>query len=778
MLTRLGDFELLRPIGHGAAGDVYEAWQVSLRRTVAVKVLHSLATASAEQRERFRIEAEAAAATAHEGIVAVHAVGEQDGVAYIVQELVEGGRTLETFIEDARRAGDTAPGYYREAAQIVARVAEALAAAHERGIVHRDVKPGNVLITPAGVPKVTDFGIARLDGGPELSRTGDFLGTPYYASPEQFEARRDGVDARSDVFSLGVTLYELLTLVRPFPGDTYGQVLRRILNEVPVDPRRIRSKVPRDLAVIAGKALEKNPARRYANMGEFAADLRRFLDDEPILARPMGTIRRGWRWARRHPGRSVAIVLGSTGVAVVLVLLGRIVQQAERARLEATTADQAVEFVTGIFASADPDVSGGRAIPVGDLIDEAAEAMRSGDIASEPLLRQRLLFVFGKIYVYLDDGGHALPLLEESAELAETYLDPEDPRRVLALEMVGNALQLQRRLDEAEVIQRRVLEEQRRLHGECSQQSLIAMLNLGTTLLRMGRASDADPLFTAARDGLLDLCGPNDRDACAASANLGVLRIQQGRLDAAHDLLRAAYEGSRDALGAGSTTALQALMGLAQVALLRKDLGEAEKLAREAYEGQCRVSSPSHPRALVQLSTVASIHRDQGRLDEASDEFRAIVAARETVLGDSHQDTLLARNNLGYTALLASDYDLAESELSKAWAALETADPDGAGTAYAGVRHFLANNLASTFLKRDRFAEALPLAEQSLAYRYKALGPAHEWTLLAIENVVAALARLGRRDEARSRIDELDREVPAGSAASSRLAAIRTNISS
>ena len=220
----LGDFHLLREIGRGGMGVVYEAEQMSLHRKVALKVLPSHLSFSKEAMLKFRREAEAGSRQSHPGIVTVHAVGECEGVHYIAQELIEGSRSLADSLEELRKEGDQPQGYFREAAQLIAEVADALQHAHDSGVIHRDVKPSNILLAKEGKPKVTDFGLAKVEDALALSRTGDFAGTPYYMSPEQVASRRTGVDHRTDIFSLGVTFYEMLTLKRPFEGETSREV--------------------------------------------------------------------------------------------------------------------------------------------------------------------------------------------------------------------------------------------------------------------------------------------------------------------------------------------------------------------------------------------------------------------------------------------------------------------------------------------------------------------------------------------------------------------------
>jgi hypothetical protein len=277
------------------------------------------------QLELFAREARAGGRLHHPGIVTVHGFGTSDGLAWIAMEFVGGAWTLKDFLDDVARAAEVPEGYDRHVANLVAEIADAMQAAHEAGVIHRDLKPQNVLVTSEDHPKVTDFGLARITDESALSATGDFAGTYFYMSPEQVAAKRAGIDHRTDVFSLGVVLYELLALRRPFEGDTSHQVAAQILAKDPPDIRTIRSRVPRDLAVIAGKALEKDRDRRFQSMQELAADLRRHLADEPIHARPPTRLERVVKWAKRNPGKSsAAAILAVTFTAIALLLFANV----------------------------------------------------------------------------------------------------------------------------------------------------------------------------------------------------------------------------------------------------------------------------------------------------------------------------------------------------------------------------------------------------------------------------------------------------------------------
>ena len=315
----LGDFRIIRELGRGGMGVVYEAEQISLKRRVALKVLPAQLSLSAEQVQRFQREAQAGGRQRHPGIVSIYAVGEQAGVHFIAQELVEGGATLADLLR-RRRAEEKLPReYFREIAALFAEVAEAMAHAHANGVIHCDIKPSNILLTAAGSPKVGDFGLARIENALALTRTGQFEGTPFYVSPEQVARPKHGLDARTDIFSLGATLYEALTLEVPFAGDSALDVLRQVMQAEPMDPCRRHPRVPRDLAVICLHAMEREPNARYASMRDFAADLRRWLAGEAILARPAGAVTRALKWTRRRRG---ALAAGLSVAALAMIWLG------------------------------------------------------------------------------------------------------------------------------------------------------------------------------------------------------------------------------------------------------------------------------------------------------------------------------------------------------------------------------------------------------------------------------------------------------------------------
>lgn len=422
---RLGKFHLETPLGVGSFGYVFRARDADLDRTVAIKVQRAGSLCGEEEVNRFVREARSVASLQHPGIVALHEISQtEDGVCFLVYEFIE-GETLEQWLLEHR------PDFQTIARQ-VASMADALHYAHEQGVVHRDIKPANILIDRKGLPHIMDFGLAKRDAGePQSTPDGQLMGTPAYMSPEQARGDSTGVGPRSDVYSLGVILYEMLTAERPFQGNR-RMLLLQVLEDEPRAPRQLNEHIPRDLETICLKAISKVASRRYATAREFAEDLRRYLNGDAILARSSGRLERLSRWCRRYPLAAVlllAITLGSAlGLWYLSSLSEYFVQQTalDSARMEAEMLEEMNAFYSELVDRLD-----GRQVPITDkylsvhgalplpatFIIDAGERISSSESGMQVRLYSR--------YPWRVDGGPKDEFEREALRVLEQ--DPERP---------------------------------------------------------------------------------------------------------------------------------------------------------------------------------------------------------------------------------------------------------------------------------------------------------------------------------------------------------------
>jgi WD40 repeat protein/tRNA A-37 threonylcarbamoyl transferase component Bud32 len=414
--TRLGDYELIRLLGQGAMGTVYEALQISLNRRVALKTIRAGLFASEAERHRFQNEAEAVAVLDHPGIVPVYGVGESEGWQYFSMKLIQGESLawrLEAFRDDPR-AG----------ALLLIEAARAIQHAHQRGILHRDLKPANILLDENGQPHVTDFGLAkRFQDDSSLTQSGVIMGTPSYMAPEQASGHRGDVTTATDVYGLGAVLYALLTGRPPFLGETVLETIDQVRQRRPDPPSHVNPRVGRDLETICLKCLEKDPKRRYASAEALASDLRHWVNGEPIAARPVNSTARAWMWCRRNPkitGLLLALALFAAGSCWQWFRAERLLLQAQ--------CDASRCSINKALTSCDQG-------DVGHGLLHLVKALRTAPPGSEDLKQAVRL----NLLAWSRHTNQLKFVLDHSATVGLVAFSP-DSRTILTLSLEGSAL--------------------------------------------------------------------------------------------------------------------------------------------------------------------------------------------------------------------------------------------------------------------------------------------------------------------------------------------------
>jgi serine/threonine-protein kinase len=416
-LPQVPGYQVEAMLGHGGMGVVFRARHLRLGRLIALKMALAGSYAGPHERERFRREAEAVAALCHPNVVQVYDVGDADGRSYFTMELMEGGSL-------ARKLSG-APQPPRQAAALIATLAGALQAAHEAGVVHRDLKPGNILLTADGTPKVADFGLARrLDADERLTFSGAFIGTPSYTAPEQALGDRGAVGPRTDVYALGAILYECLTGRPPFRAGTAEATLRQVVADEPVAPRRLNPSVPRDLETVCLKCLHKEPCQRYSSASELADDLRRFERGEPIAARRVGVVGVLRKWARRRPVAAAMLAAVALVAAAGTVGAWLVIQQRADARAHQARADQEALEILGPARVRLED--GWKAADLAKLADARAEAVSAVDVArsgaSAPVREE--------VESFREEAARRLTRAQANRDLTEALVDLTDPKNL------------------------------------------------------------------------------------------------------------------------------------------------------------------------------------------------------------------------------------------------------------------------------------------------------------------------------------------------------------
>jgi serine/threonine protein kinase/Tfp pilus assembly protein PilF len=716
----VGDFRVKRLIGRGGMGVVYEAEQISLGRRIALKVLPFAATLDKQHLARFKNEARAAATLDHENIVAIHSVGSDGELHYYAMQLIDGHSLAQiltgmraksnvngssvaraadsTVIDHQPRTTDFEPAaniatlpefnsreYFAAIARLGIQAAEALEHAHQNGVLHRDIKPANLLLDGAGKLWVADFGLARVEHEAGMTMTGDLVGTLRYMSPEQALARPLLADHRSDVYSLGITLYELITLQPAIRGDDRQELLRQIAFDDPRKPRQTNARVPRDLETIVLKAIEKEPSDRYKSAQDFADDLRRFLADEPIRAKPASAPQRIAKWSRRHVAAVWAALAASILVTLVLLVSTALVvkwyreaqrasgraktalaQSEERHReaIQETTRAQAVtDFLLNSLKAHDPNFDGKQNISVADAMAHAVKQLDEGYLAEHPAT---VTWVLEHIALVLHGNGRtaqAEQLAERCLQLRRELYAEDDEQVARALNNLAGMRMSMGKLIEAEPLFEEVLKAYQRIYaGQDHEHLAWSMNNLAGIRDALGRTAEAEPLYQQALDmEQRRLAGKDDPSLVRALHNLGGVQLKLGRAAETLEMYQQAMAMSRRLYPGDHPLVAHSLNALGSFYMDQNDVEKAEPLWEQTLQMRQRLFKGDHQDVATSLNNLGGVRMQQGRPEEAESLYHASLEMYQRLFAGDHPNIVLCLTNLALARKDLGRHEEAES---------------------------------------------------------------------------------------------------------------------
>lgn len=753
VIPTIPGYDDLKELFRGGQGVVYAALQRSTRRRVAIKVLLDGAFASRSARRRFEREIDLVAGLQHPHIVRVYDSGvTSDDRLFLVMEFID-GQPLDEFLGLSRNGKSVplATANLREKVALFADIADAVNFAHQRGVIHRDLKPGNIRIDPQGSPHVLDFGLAKTAeaGNREslpASVTGQFVGSLPWASPEQADGKLDALDVRTDVYSLGVMLYQALT--GRFPYTVTGamrDVLDHILRDEPARPGTITSALDSDLDTIVLKCLAKDPARRYQSAGELARDLRRHLAGEPIEARRDSTWYVLRKTVKRHKTTAIlaaTLAIFALGFGVLMAYMydtTRTARDAERAaRLAAeTSAAQSIQigqFLQDMLASVDPATAMGRDVTVlREVLDNAARRIDT-ELPDQPNVSAALHHTIGVTYV-------SLALFQPAAQHLRTALETRRKRLgdihpdTLASRNAWNSLLLdQSNVKDAALDVELSFSDCRKALGPRHPETLRAQLLWGRLLREQTRLADAEPVLHDNFGARKSVLGATHVETIQTMNELATLFKLQGKIPDAVQMLRDALALVENKAGADSHAAIAAAGNLALMLGKQDELTQAEEMTRATLDRARTILGERHMTTVALLNNLASIYHTSGRLAEAEPLYLEAWNLFRSMLGDRHDETLTAANN--YARIVDDRGRPLEVEelmrnIIKIWG--EEKGEDHPSTLIA------VNNLANMLERTGRLPDAEPLYRKVLEVRRRTLGDDHPDTILSMNNLAMLL---------------------------------------
>jgi len=773
--TLVGRYRIEREIGRGGMAVVYLAERADgeFEQRVALKLVKR-GTDTDDVVRRFAQERQILAAASHPDIARLLDGGvTDDGRPFLVLEYVD-GKPIDRYCDERALSVD-------ERLRLFVRVGRAVAHAHRNLVVHRDIKPHNVLVSADGDVKLLDFGIAKvLEPGvddADLTRTRTTFLTPAYATPEQVSG--GPITTASDVYQLGLLLYRLITGRAPYPLPTAdAESLRRAVcesaparpsantgppgagetdddgDDVPVDPFATRSTTPRelrrrlagDLDNIVMKALRKEPERRYGTVAEFVADIENHLAGRPVSARPDTLGYRLSKFVARHTAASVAAVVVFGLLVAFAVTMSvqarRIARERDRANVEARTAREVSDFLTDLFRLSDPGRARGNSVTAREILDRGAERI-ARELGDQPAVRGRLETTIGVVYQLLGILDASEAILRGAVERLEATLGRDHPDTLSARSALAFTLAERGAHDESLAEYLDLLADRGRQFPPDDPETLEIQSHLGDLYVQMGRFEEAEAVLTASADGLVATLGEEHKDSLGALSNLAILLERSGKSGEAIDLSRRVLDIRRRVLGDDHPDTLASINNLGIYLAQRGRFDEAEPLLREAVEVSRRVRGPEHRGTASNLSNLGMLLTIQERYDQAGAAIAEALSIYRRTLGDDHPETMATAE--AHAVLLGKTGHEPEAEaalldvLARGRRVLGEDHPANATT--------LAE-LGDLYLRQGRNEDAAARLRESADLLASRLGPDHPETLESHRMLAGALVALGRRDEA------------------------------
>ncbi len=856
----LGDYEIVRQVGRGGMGVVYEARQISLDRQVALKVLPFAVLANPQQLRRFKNEARAAASLLHPHIVPVFAVGCDRGIHYYAMQFIEGpslAEVLSHWQSHSQSALDGSPRgdahsptvelggrstvvqvhsgstsrslssaetgwelqanlstqraksrsvFFRTVAGWGVQVAGALGYAHENGVLHRDIKPGNLLLDGAGQLWITDFGLARLEKDASLTMTGDIVGTLRYMAPEQALAKRILIDHRADVYSLGVTLYELIALRPLFDGKDREELLKQIAFDEPLPLRKIDASVPPELQTIVQKAIRKNPDDRYGAAQELADDLQRFLDNRPIIAKPPTLAERAHKWMRRHQTLMAAgamlLLLTAIGSAVGTILILQANRQtakalkasrenydeAERLRSEAVRRvhenEAVVDFlVHDLIGAASPEKAQGRPPTVKEVLANA-EARIDAAFEEDSLIEASIQQALGGVYLALREVASAERHIGRAVELRLRLLGTEHRDTLQSMysqaeiawlrgdrdafrEQLQNVLTLQRRVlgpedpdtlrslaesaslvdagddfEAAHQFLQEIWESQRRILGPQHHDTLQTRAAQADLKWRAGDLASSEQIHAEVLRSQRAILGDKHPDTIRSVNGMAIVLAQQGKFTKAEPLFEEALEASRDVMGSNHQVTLVMARNLGWDLEHQARYEEAQRRLEQAVSISRNLHGARHPNTAEIMSQVGELLQKQGKLDEAQRHFESVFDVYRRVYGENHGVTRAAVNQLVWNLLLLRR----TTEVRDWWLTTVNGWLEAASKAPVADQPAMLDEIGTVAARLPllpNFVEAVQLMDEIANRQRRLLGASHPQTRRAVLWANCTRASLG-----------------------------------